>query len=234
MLQIEVQPDDASCGPTCLHAVYRHYGDSVPLRSLTEEVAYLPTGGTLAVLLACHALERGYSVTIYTYNLQVFDPTWFELDREELERRLQARAAVKRDAKLSLVIEGYLRFLALGGRIAHEDLTPELLERLLAERGPLLTGLSATYLYNCPRELDGRYDDIAGEPTGHFVVLHHYDEKTRSIDVADPLASNPTFPRPHYVVTARRLIAAILLGIVTYDANLLLIEPPQVPFPRRS
>src|SRR6185503_12077590 len=105
MLQIEVQPDDASCGPTCLHAVYRHYGDSVPLQSLTEEVTSLPTGGTLAVLLACHALERGYSAIIYSYNLQVFDPTWFGLDRAELERRLQARAAAKRDPKLSLVIE---------------------------------------------------------------------------------------------------------------------------------
>lgn len=227
MLQIEVQPDDASCGPTCLHAVYRHYGDTVPLQSLTEEVAYLPTGGTLAVLLACHALERGYSATIYSYNLQVFDPTWFGLERAELERRLHARAAAKRDQKLSLVIQGYLRFLGLGGRVAHEELTPEFLARLLDERGPLLTGLSATYLYNCPRELDGRYDDIAGEPAGHFVVLHNYDEKTRSVDVADPLASNPTFPQPHYVVTARRLIAAILLGIVTYDANLLLIEPPR-------
>ena len=66
MLQIEVQPDDSSCGPTCLHAVYRHYGDTVPLSTLTSEVAYLPSGGTLAVLLACHALELGYSEVIYS------------------------------------------------------------------------------------------------------------------------------------------------------------------------
>lgn len=225
MLQIEVQPNDAACGPTCLHAVYRHYGDSVPLSSLTEEVAYLPTGGTLAVLLACHALERGYSATIYTYNLQVFDPTWFTLDNDELERRLSARASIKRDPKLTLAIQGYRRYLRLGGRIAHEELSEQLLARLLREHGPLLTGLSATYLYDCPREIDGHYDDIAGEPAGHFVVLHHYDERTHSVDVADPLAANPTFPQPHYVVSVKRLIASILLGIVTYDANLLLIEP---------
>lgn len=225
MLRIEVQPDDASCGPTCLHAVYRHYGDSVPLESLTGEVAYLPTGGTLAVLLACHALERGYSAIIYSYNLQVFDPTWFTLEGEELERRLIARAAARRDPKLSLVIQAYLRYLSLGGKVAHEELTEEFLARLFRVHGPLLTGLSATYLYNCPRELDGHYDDVAGEPAGHFVVLHHYDEETHSVGVADPLASNPTFPEPNYVVPAPRLIASILLGIVTYDANLLLIEP---------
>jgi len=227
MLQIEVQPDDSSCGPTCLHAVYRHYGDTVPLSTLTSEVAYLPSGGTLAVLLACHALERGYSAVIYSYNLQVFDPTWFKLDNDEMERKLVARSALKRDPKLTAAVDGYLRYLELGGRIVHEVLSEDLLARLLREHGPLLTGLSATYLYDCPREIDGRYDDVAGEPAGHFVVLHHYDESSRSVDVADPLASNPRSPLPNYTVSARRLIASILLGMVTYDANLLLIEPPR-------
>jgi hypothetical protein len=225
MLQIELQPDDASCGPTCLHAVYRHYGDEIPLEAVTREVARLPTGGTLAVLVACHALKRGYTATIYSYNLQVFDPTWFRLAEDDLERRLEAQARVKDDPKLTLVTEAYLRYLRLGGRIVHEDLTEELLGRLLHGHGPLLTGLSATYLYDCPREIDGRYDDIAGDPAGHFVVLYDYDLVTREVDVADPLSSNPTFPQANYVVKARRLIAAILLGIVTYDANLLLIEP---------
>jgi hypothetical protein len=225
MLQIELQPDDASCGPTCLHAVYRHYGDDIPLVEVTRDVARLPSGGTLAVLLACHALERGYSATIYSYNLQVFDPSWFHLDATELERRLEAQANAKRDPKLLLATRAYQRYLRLGGRISHEELSEGLLGRLLRDHGPLLTGLSATYLYHCPREIDGRYDDIAGEPAGHFVVLHDYDASTNRVSVADPLASNPTFPNPNYVVPATRLIAAILLGIVTYDANLLLIEP---------
>jgi len=225
MLQIEAQPDDTSCGPTCLHAVYRHYGDRIPLAQVSDEVARLPSGGTLAVLVACHALQRGYSATIYSYNLQVFDPTWFELEEEELERRLEAQAAAKRDPMLSLVTQAYLRYLRLGGKIAHEELGADLLARLLDEHGPLLTGLSATYLYGCPREVDGRYDDVAGEPAGHFVVLHDYDRGTRRVAVADPLTSNPTFPDPNYLVPVERLTAAILLGIVTYDANLLLIEP---------
>jgi hypothetical protein len=225
MLEIELQPDDASCGPTCLHAVYRHYGDEVALDAVTSEVTRLPSGGTLAVMVACHALERGYSATIYSYNLQVFDPTWFGLGANELERRLEAQAAAKRDPKLTLVTRAYLRYLRLGGKILHEELSGDLLASLLHRSGPLLTGLSATYLYDCPRELDGRYDDISGEPAGHFVVLYDYDLATHQVDVADPLTANPAFPRANYVVSAHRLIAAILLGIVTYDANLLLIQP---------
>ena len=76
-LDILSQPDETTCGPTCLHAVYRYYRDDISLKQVISEAHLLEGGGTLEVLLACHALRRGYRATIYTYNLQVFDPTWF-------------------------------------------------------------------------------------------------------------------------------------------------------------
>jgi len=45
--------------------------------------------------------------------------------------------------------------------------------------------------------------------------------------VADPLHDNPAFGGQYYRVDVGRLIASILLGIVTYDANLLIITPKQ-------
>jgi hypothetical protein len=51
--------------------------------------------------------------------------------------------------------------------------------------------------------------------------------------VADPLMPNPMAFRQHYVVNVDRVICAILLGIVTYDANLLIIEPRK-RLPRRG
>ena len=30
-LEIQAQPDDLTCGPTCLHAVYRYFGDDVSI-----------------------------------------------------------------------------------------------------------------------------------------------------------------------------------------------------------
>jgi hypothetical protein len=68
-------------------------------------------------------------------------------------------------------------------------------------------------------------DDIRGEPTGHFVVLCEYDHVTREVLVADPLSPNPIAPQPIYPVAIERVVCAILLGIVTYDANLLIIRP---------
>ncbi|MFO1095310.1 MAG: hypothetical protein U0992_18700 [Planctomycetaceae bacterium] len=43
--------------PAC--TPYRYYGDELPLPQLISEIPSLPQGGTLAVLLGCHALQRG-------------------------------------------------------------------------------------------------------------------------------------------------------------------------------
>ena len=94
-LDILRQPDNTTCGPTCLHAVYRFYQDELPLEAVIRETPQLEEGGTLAVLLGRHALSRGYRAMIYTYNLQVFDPTWFLPGGPDLVERLHAQLEVK-------------------------------------------------------------------------------------------------------------------------------------------
>jgi hypothetical protein len=53
---IEAQPDGTTCGPTCLHAVYRYFGDAIELAQVVREVPRLEEGGTLGGLLGVHAL----------------------------------------------------------------------------------------------------------------------------------------------------------------------------------
>ena len=36
--EIEPQPNDISCGPTCLHALYAYYGDGLPLEQVIDEI----------------------------------------------------------------------------------------------------------------------------------------------------------------------------------------------------
>lgn len=223
---ILAQPDDTTCGPTCLHAVYRYYGDKTTLRNVITEVPALDDGGTLGIFLAMHALRRGYQATMYTYNLNLFDPTWFSAPGVDLSEKLRAQAAVKPDPKFLLATNGYLEFLAGGGKVRFEELTPRLVREYLIAGRPILTGLSATYLYQTTRERpDTQDDDVAGEPTGHFVVLCGYDRAHRTVRVADPMQDNPFGGRHLYDVNVERVLGAILLGVLTYDANLLVIEP---------
>jgi hypothetical protein len=220
------QPDDETCGPTCLHAVYRFHGDDLALGRVIDEVERLDDGGTLAVLLACHALEHGYAATIYSYNLQVFDPTWFEASPSRIVDRLRLQIAAKPDPKIQAASAAYVRFLQRGGELRFEDLTPELIRAPLRQGLPVVTGLSATYLYRTPRE-HGRHarpDDVHGVPSGHFVVLCGFDEERRTVRVADPYEAQPLADSHLYDVDVDRLVCAILLGIVTHDANLLVIE----------
>src|SRR4029453_18128950 len=212
-LEILGQPDDSTCGPPCLHAVYRYFKDPVALDDVIAEVPRLAGGGTLAVNLANHALRRGYRASIVTYNLTVFDPSWFSGEDIDLAERLGAQAAAKNDPKLGAATAAYLEFLRLGGELTMEDLSPGLLRRWLEQRRPILTGLSATFLYRCAREggLEAlREDDLLGDPTGHFVVLCGWDADERMVRVADPYQEE----QPIYWLPVERVINAILLGVL--------------------
>ena len=223
------QPNEVTCGPTCLHALYKFYGDHVSLSSVISEVRMLKEGGTLAVLLALHALRRGYTARIYTYNLHVFDPSWFRTPDFDIASRLRRQMEIKKkNHKLVVATKAYLEFLRLGGELRFEDMRPSLIRRYLKRGIPILTGTSATYLYHESREMeDCTYDDVAGEPSGHFVVLSGYEQDGREVHVADPLNPNPVGNVHHYMVSIERVIGAILLGVLTYDANILIIEPPK-------
>jgi hypothetical protein len=223
------QPDDTTCGPTCLHAVYNYYGDQVDLTQLIPEVRALHEGGTFAVFLASHALRRGYGATIYTYNLQLFDPTWFAQKGVDLRAKLEAQGKAKDDPRLREATTGYLEYLDLGGVVKFEDLTTALIRKFVARGRPILTGLSATYLHHSIREYgpNNEDDDVRGSPVGHFVVLCGYDRERREVLVADPLYPNPMSEHHVYAVPTQRVLAAIPLGIITHDANLLILDPPE-------
>jgi hypothetical protein len=229
-LDILPQPDNITCGPTCLHAIYQYFGDEIPLHQVVSEVPQLATGGTLAVYLAVHALRRGYKATIYSYNLQIFDPTWASARSEEIAEKLKLQASFKKaDPGLEVATKGYLEFLELGGELRFEVLTAGLIRRYLKRSLPVLSGLSATYLYNSAREYsegnDLILDDIRGKSMGHFVVLAGYDKQDRTVLIADPFLPNPVSSGQYYRVNILRLVCAIMLGTLTFDGDLLIIKP---------
>jgi hypothetical protein len=232
---INKQPDNTTCGPTCLHAVDRYYNDAISLPEIISEVPHIEAGGTLEVYLACHALRRGYKTTIFPYNLQIFDPTWSAIPNQEIADKLRRQQSFKKDIPgFEVVTSAYLEYLELGGQLKFEVMTASLIRRYLKKSIPILTGLSATYLYDEAREYDTdgapTFDDVRGESAGHFVVLTGYNKNDRSVSVADPLKKNPIASSRYYSVNIYRLICAIMLGILSYDGNLLVIQPKKRKF----
>jgi hypothetical protein len=120
----------------------------------------------------------------------------------------------------------------MGGEIRFNEPRPSLLQRYFDHDLPVLTGLSATYLYQSKREYttssgQSVFDDLRGKPMGHFVVLCGMEGK--KVLVADPYQDNPLGEDRYYQVPVGRLINSILLGIVTYDANLLILSKTPLP-----
>lgn len=229
-LKILTQPDDITCGPTSLHAVYNYFKDKISLEDVIKQISYLEDGGTLAVNLGIHALKRGYNTELYTYNLDVFDPSWFNGKDQNIVDKLSKQLDYKKGKRFREATMAYINYLELGGALTYRNLTVNLLKSYFERKLPVLAGLSATYLYQYKREYTNSknqsvYDDIKGEPMGHFVVLSGYDDEKRNIVVADPYKTNPISGDNYYSVKVTRLINSILLGIVTYDANLLIIQP---------
>lgn len=225
---ISRQPDDSTCGPTCLHAIYQFYRDAVQLETVIREVPTLEGGGTLGVMLANHALQRGYKCSIYTYNLMIYDPTWF-LPGVDIKARLAARAATTTNKKQLLAIRQYIEFVENGGKLYFKDLTRSLLRNFLRRKIPVLTGLNSTYLYRTMRVFGPTMadDDIRGEVVGHFVVLFGYQKENKTVLVADPYMGNPYSIERVYAESLDRVISSILLGVMTYDANFIIIEPSE-------
>ena len=230
-LQLDVrrQPDDLTCGPTSLHGVYRYYGDDISLKRVIREVPQLDGGGTLGVRLANHALARGYRATLYTFNLTLFDPTWFRDPATDIQAKLRLQAKAKDKRRIRVATHDYVEFLERGGSLRLEDLTADMIRRPLKRGRPILAGLSATFLYSSARERGRkrlREDDVRGVPTGHFVVLNGYHPKERTVRIADPLRDNPRYGKAKYNVDIHHLLCAVLLGVITYDGNLLVLRPP--------
>jgi hypothetical protein len=223
-LVVSPQPDIVSCGPTCLHGVYNFFGDEVDLQTVIDQAPSLEGGGTLAVLLGSHALARGYRATLYSLNLELLDPSWFKTDDVDLADKLDQQASLKQNAKLSLASSAYADFLRAGGVVKLLDLSVELLLDHLERGLPVLAGTSATYLYRCARELpDGQSDDLRGTPQGHFVVVTGHREA--EVRISDPWQRVPEAPAATYWLPVTRFIQAVLLGVLTYDGNLLIVEP---------
>ncbi len=236
-LNIKSQPDDETCGPTSLHAIYNYYGHNIPLKEVISTIEHSLSGGTLIPMLGKHALSEGFDATIYVNSLDTFDPTWFKKSKassEILLTKLKSQGKFKQSKDFAMVSQAYQDFLEMGGSIRFKTLDVQMLKEYFKKNIPILTGLNSTYLYRSSRESfttegESFFDDIRGEACGHFVVLCGYDEKKRKIVVADPFRENPLSKDNFYKVSLARLINAIMLGANTHDAALLVITPKVEP-----
>lgn len=224
------QPDDVSCGPTCLSQVLAWHGAQHDIDALAGQLRRNADGGTQGVYLGRLALELGYRVRLYPFGVRIFDPTWWECEDEEIIELLDARAAALSDPGERDTVMAWADYLRAGGYLAFREPSPRVLTRALDLGRPLICGLNATWLYReaRTRRHDNQDDPIGGHAAGHFVVIRGYTGEGRHLHVNDPSPDAPFSKGTsagRYPLSANRLLHALLLGDGTGDAVLVEIWP---------
>ena len=122
-----MRPHRAACGVPA-------FGFDLPLERILKEVTSLQEGGTLAVLLGIHALQHGLNARIHSYNLRVLDPTWEQLPRQEVRRRIVEQMRHKRGQEAAHRLRGLREVPGPGRRTGLPGPGPEAPEALPGPR----------------------------------------------------------------------------------------------------
>jgi hypothetical protein len=210
--------------PDLLAQVYRFLGYERAVDEVISDTRRNADGGTLGVYLGISALRNGFRPTIYTYNLRIFDPTWRRLSPPEISGKLRERRRFVRSRRLKRAIAAYVEYLGMGCRVPVFRARCGFLVGLLQTGHPILTGFERNVpLWVRSRTQRGVRRRFAASPRGISSSCAGYYPRSDRFVVRDPSSNIPFSRNGKYTVEARRLIAAILLGDVTYDANLLVL-----------
>lgn len=232
----QVQPTSTTCGQTALSILLAHYGDVIDPLEIEARVPQCVNEkgekvGTINQQLAIWCLGRGYDATMYTFDCQIIDQSWSELDNSKLKDRLELRKSgwvVPAMGKewTEQYAQSYIDFIDAGGRLyIQQAATTKLLYELL-ENGPLLLIVSYSSLYGAARtrvdnENESPNDDINGRALNHSIVLYGIDENG-NFKIADPARSE----RPSLaLIEPEIMLAAIATAQIECDNLLFQLKP---------
>ncbi len=232
----QTQPTSTTCSPTALSILLEHYGDEISPIDIEAKVPQSTNHkgeklGTIQQHLATWCLGRGYGVSMYTFDCQIIDQSWSELNENEVLERLKLRKygwvvpSMGKDWTQEYT-QSYIDFLNSGG---HLNITNAVTTRLLYKRikkGPILACLSYSTLYGAMRariesDAESPEDDIKGRALNHTVVVYGIDDNG-NFKIADPSRANQ--PRLQ-TIEPEVLLAAISTAQIECDNLLFQIEP---------
>lgn len=196
----QYQPTITTCGQTALSILLSHFGEVINPLKIEQNVPQVQDKngqnmGTITQHMATWCIDKGYNVSLYTFDCQVIDQSWFGLGKDELVEKLRQREEGWTVPSLGELwtkeyARSYKEFIQHGGNLhITRAVTSELLYKLL-ENGPILPCLNFNTLYGVPksRRLNNQEavdDDINGVAINHFVVIYGNNEDGNLL-IADP------------------------------------------------
>jgi peptidase C39-like protein len=225
-IRSEIQPDDTSCGISCLKMLLAFHGISLSFDEMREIIPPLPDIGLYDSHVGKAALDLGFSVTIYSYNYTIFHPLWNHLTRKDLIRHLSTKNKSSMTPLQEFATKSYIEFMEAGGEVLFYPLSKELLLAFFEKGLPVMVALDMCFLYDSMVY----YENTTEPRATHFVVLHGYNPENNTFRISDPWHS---IPLPNnmgqFSLDADRVINAIFLGQNRNDAAVVVIQKNNQP-----
>ena len=199
-----------TCGPVCLLNIYDHFGKSVPLSQILQELHVEDSESTYTPQLAKNCIVHGLETVMLTSNSFSVAPNWKGKTKEEIIVLLKTWVTQNAgDAWLKETLF-LLFYLEAGGNLDIVDLSTAIVDDYLDKGYILLAALEESWLWE-KRKLEGKaeYDDIKGHTRGHFVVV--YGKEGDEYLVSDPYSTTIPNREGLYKISKQKLFIATLI-----------------------
>lgn len=225
-LNILPQINHQLSGAETLRGIYAYYGEDISMDDLVVSTTRFSNRRLRPLALAIDALERGYAVTVHCCDTRIFDLSWMGLVSSELKEKLEYHKSKADSVHLTQTFDAYIQILEKGGTIDLSEINRAVIRKAVELKAPIIAAVSATHLFHSKREyLDSKdrpvLDDAKGKTAGHLVAVTAWVGK--EITLHDPYLANPITGKAKYKVYISRLMRSILLGVLSYDAQMVVI-----------
>lgn len=228
----QYQSTNNNCSQTALSMLLNYYGLNKSPKDIMSEIPVTKDEkgndwGTITQQLASWCISLGFKVKMYSFDIQILDLSWKDLDETELLNKLHSILGVRDVPALGKewskeYVQSYIEFIKAGGSLTIKDYpTIELLEKLLA-KAPIFASVNFNVMYGYGRRKNvGLRESIEdfkeGKLTNHSIVISGY--KAGEFQVYDPWEK----PGIHKI-NSERIIAAITAAQIEADNLLFQIE----------
>lgn len=143
--------------------------------------------GTWTSYLGIYAIKQGFDVLLYYCNVRYIDPSWFNLPRRKLMKKLKTALKKEKNKRKKDGLISLLDYIKEKGKIIFQIPSKNLIINYLKTKCPVIVCVTNTILHNKKRfDFKKQKTSEYGEPSGHFIVISGYENG--NFIISDPSA----------------------------------------------